>query len=186
VGVKASQFSFSRLQKADPVLGVDMVSTGEVGCIGDGYYEAILKSMLSVGYSVPKKAVLISSGPTRSKIELLESARMLAEMGLKIYATGGTHDFLASHGVESEMLYWPDSGKKPNVTDYLREKKIDLVINVPKNLSKSELDNDYSIRRNAVDFNIPLITNARLASAFIYSVCKVKPEEVGIKAWEEY
>ena len=186
VGVKASQFSFSRLQKADPVLGVDMVSTGEVGCIGDGYYEAILKAMLSVGYSIPRKAVLFSSGPARSKMELLNSARMLVELGLKLYATGGTHDFFSQNGVASEMLYWPDSGKKPNVTDYLREKEIDLVINIPKNLSKSELDNDYSIRRNAVDFNIPLITNARLASAFIYSVCKVRPDEIAIKAWQDY
>ncbi len=186
VGVKASQFSFSRLQKADPVLGVEMVSTGEVGCIGDGYYEAILKSMLSVGYSIPQKAVLFSSGPSRSKIELLNSARMLQEKGLTIYATGGTHDFFVKSGVKSVMLHWPEEDKTPNTMDYLRQKKIDLVINIPKDLSKSELDNDYRIRRSAVDFNIPLITNARLASAFIYSFCKIDVEGIGIKAWGEY
>lgn len=186
VGVKASQFSFSRLQKADPVLGVEMVSTGEVGCIGDNYYEAILKAMLSVGYSIPKQGVLFSSGPTRSKIELLTSARMLMEKGLTIYATGGTHDFFTKNGVNSIMLYWPGEKREPNTLDYLKQKKIDLVINIPKNLSKSELDNDYRIRRSAVDFNIPLITNARLASAFIYSICKIDIEEIGIKAWDEY
>jgi carbamoyl-phosphate synthase large subunit len=186
VGVKASQFSFSRLQKADPVLGVDMVSTGEVGCIGDGYYEAILKAMLSVGYAVPKKGVLFSSGPARSKMELLNSARMLSELGLSIYATGGTHDFFLQTGVPSEMLRWPDDSDGPNVIDFLREKKIDLVINIPKDLSKGELDNDYRIRRSAVDFNIPLITNARLASAFIYAVCKVPPDEIAITSWQEY
>jgi carbamoyl-phosphate synthase large subunit len=186
VGVKASQFSFSRLQKADPVLGVEMVSTGEVGCIGDNYYEAILKSMLSVGYTIPQKAVLFSSGPSRSKVELLNSARMLQEKGLTIYATGGTHDFFRENGVNSIMLYWPGEGKEPNTMDYLKQKKIDLVINIPKNLSSSELDNDYRIRRSAVDFNIPLITNARLASAFIYSICKISTDEIGIKAWSEY
>jgi carbamoyl-phosphate synthase large subunit len=186
VGVKASQFSFSRLQKADPVLGVDMVSTGEVGCIGDGYYEAILTAMLSVGYSVPVKGVLFSGGPARSKMELLNSARMLAEMGLEIYATGGTRDFFLQYGVRSGLLFWPDDIRQPNVLDYLREKKIDLVINIPKDLSKGELDNDYRIRRSAVDFNIPLITNARLASAFIYAVCKVLPGDIAIKSWQEY
>lgn len=186
VGVKASQFSFTRLQKADPVLGVEMVSTGEVGCIGDNYYEAILKAMLSVGYTIPSKAVLFSSGPTRSKIELLNSARMLQEKGLTIYATGGTHDFFNKNGVISEMLHWPGDNRSPNVLDYLQNKKIDLVINIPKDLSKGELDNDYRIRRTAVDLNIPLITNARLASAFIYSVCKVDLEDIGIISWEEY
>ncbi len=186
VGVKASQFSFSRLQKADPVLGVDMVSTGEVGCIGDGYYEAILKAMLSVGYTVPTKGVLFSGGPARSKMELLNSARMLAEKGLDLYATGGTRDFFLQYGIQSELLYWPDDERKPNVLDYLREKKIDLVINIPKDLTKGELDNDYRIRRNAVDFNIPLITNARLASAFIYAVCKVAQEEIAITSWQDY
>ncbi|MBP6872298.1 MAG: carbamoyl-phosphate synthase (glutamine-hydrolyzing) large subunit [Bacteroidales bacterium] len=186
VGVKASQFSFSRLQKADPVLGVEMVSTGEVGCIGDNYYEAILKSMLSVGYTIPEKAVLFSSGPSRSKQELLTSARMLQEKGLTIYATGGTHDFFIKNGINSIMLHWPGEDKTPNTMEYLRRKKIDLVINIPKDLSKSELDNDYRIRRSAVDFNIPLITNARLASAFIYSFCRIGIDEIGIKAWGEY
>lgn len=186
VGVKASQFSFSRLQKADPVLGVEMVSTGEVGCIGDNYYEAILKAMLSVGYSIPTQAVLFSSGPTRSKIELLASARMLMEKGLTIYATGGTHDFFTKNGVNSIMLHWPGDNREPNTIEYLKQKKIDLVINIPKNLSKSELDNDYRIRRSAVDFNIPLITNARLASAFIYSICKVDIDNIAIKSWDEY
>jgi carbamoyl-phosphate synthase large subunit len=142
--------------------------------------------MLAVGYNIPKKAVLFSSGPARSKMELLNSARMLVEKGLKIYATGGTHDFFTQNGVPSEMLHWPDSGNKPDAIDYLREKKIDLVVNIPKDLSKSELDNDYRIRRSAVDLNIPLITNARLASAFIYSVCKVPPEGIEITAWQEY
>ena len=186
VGVKASQFSFSRLQKADPVLGVDMVSTGEVGCIGDSYYEAILKAMLSVGYTIPQKGVLFSGGPARSKMELLNSARMLEEMGLSIYATRGTRDFFQLHGILAEVLYWPDDTRSPNVLHYLKEKKIDLVINIPKDLTKGELDNDYRIRRSAVDFNIPLITNARLASAFIYAVCKVKPEEIAITPWQEY
>ncbi len=186
VGVKASQFSFSRLQRADPVLGVEMVSTGEVGCIGDNYYEAILTAMLSVGYTIPVKAVLFSSGPARSKMELLESSRMLAEKGLKIYATAGTHDFFTQHGVISEMAHWPDDERKPNVLDLLRKKEIDLVINIPKNLSKGELSNDYRIRRSAVDFNIPLITNARLASAFIYSFCKTELAAVSIRSWEEY
>lgn len=186
VGVKASQFSFSRLQKADPVLGVEMVSTGEVGCIGDNYYEAILKAMLSVGYTIPSKAILFSSGPYRSKIELLASARMLAEKGLTIYATGGTHDFFTKNGVNSIMLHWPGDNREPNTLDYLKQKKIDLVINIPKNLSSGELDNDYRIRRSAVDFNIPLITNARLASAFIFSICTIEIDEIGIKAWDEY
>ena len=186
VGVKASQFSFTRLQKADPVLGVDMVSTGEVGCIGDNYYEAILKSMLSVGYKIPQKAVLFSSGPARSKLELLEAARLLVEKGLAIYATGGTHDFFVQNNIPSTMLHWPDEGKQPNTMDFLREKRIDLVVNIPKNLTKSELDNDYRIRRSAVDFNIPLITNARLASAFIYAFCLEDVDEMAVKSWEEY
>jgi carbamoyl-phosphate synthase large subunit len=186
VGVKASQFSFARLQKADPVLGVDMVSTGEVGCIGDNYYEAILKAMLSVGYTIPQQAVLFSSGPTRSKIELLDSARILAEKGYHIFATGGTHDFFTKNHLASTLLYWPDEDKNPNTLDFLKKRKIDLVINIPKNLSKTELDNDYRIRRTAVDFNIPLITNARLAGAFIYSFCKVDLKDLSISSWDEY
>ena len=186
VGVKASQFSFARLLKADPVLGVDMASTGEVGCIGENYYEAILKSMLSVGHRIPKKNILISSGPTRSKVELLNSTRMLIEKGYNIYSTAGTAKFFKENGIDTQILYWPDEDKEPNIMEYLHDRKIDLVINIPKNHTKRELDNGYKIRRAAVDYNIPLITNARLASAFIYAICKVDPSEIAIKSWDEY
>lgn len=186
IGVKAPQFSFARLLKADPVLGVDMSSTGEVACIGDNYYEAILKAMLSVGYKIPEKNILLSTGPTRSKVELLNSAKMLSEMGYNLYATRGSSMFLKENGIDSTILYWPDEEKEPNILTYLKEKKIDLVVNIPKNLSKNSLNNDYSIRRASVDYNIPLITNARLASAFIYSFCRVRPEEIEIKSWNDY
>ena len=186
VGVKASQFSFARLLKADPVLGVDMASTGEVGCIGENYYEAILKSMLSVGHRIPKKNILISSGPTRSKVELLNSTRMLIEKGYNIYSTAGTAKFFKENGIDTQILYWPDEDKEPNIMEYLHDRKIDLVINIPKNHTKRELDNGYKIRRAAVDYNIPLITNARLSSAFIYAICKVDPTEIAIKSWDEY
>ena len=186
IGVKAPQFSFSRLHKADPILGVDMSSTGEVGCIGDDYYEAILKAMLSVGYRIPEKTVLLSSGPARSKLELLESAGLLQEKGYRLFATSGTRNFLAEHGIRSFLLHWPDENRKPNTLDYIRNRKIDLVINIPKDLSKNELDNDYLIRRNAVDHNIPLITNSRLASAFITAFCKMNLEDIQIRSWGEY
>jgi carbamoyl-phosphate synthase large subunit len=186
IGVKASQFSFSRLSKADPVLGVDMASTGEVGCLGDDYYEAILKSMLSVGHKIPKKTVLISSGPMRSKTELLESTHILIKMGFKLFATKGTSDFLLKNGINSKTVHWPDVKKSPNAFDLIKDGKIDLVINIPKTLKNSDLNNDYSIRRAAVDFNVPLITNARLASAFIYAISKYKPEDLKIKSWSEY
>ena len=186
VGIKAPQFSFSRLLKADPVLGVDMSSTGEVGCIGENYYDAVLQSMLAVGYTIPKKNILISSGPLRSKMELLTSARMLRERGYSLYATGGTHKFFAENGVETTLLYWPNEDKSPNTLEYIRNKKIDLVINIPKNLTKAELKNGYKIRRDAIDFNIPLITNARLASAFIYAICKMEITDIPIKSWDEY
>jgi len=186
VGVKASQFSFARLLKADPVLGVDMASTGEVGCIGENYYEAILKSMLSVGYRIPGRNVLISSGPSRSKVELLNATRMLQEKGYTIFATGGTARFFEENGLRVQQLHWPDEAREPNVMDYLKRREIDLVINIPKNHTKRELDNGYKIRRAAVDFNIPLITNARLASAFIYAICKLSPEDIAIKSWDEY
>lgn len=186
VGVKAPQFSFSRLLKADPVLGVEMASTGEVGCFGENYYEAILNAMLSVGYKIPQKNVLISSGPPRSKIELLESARILHKKGFNIYATGGSQKFLELHGIPATMLHWPDQNEKPNVLDYLKSKQIDLVINIPKNLSEKELYNDYTIRRSAIDFNIPLITNARLASAFIYAFSKYGLSTLHVKSWDEY
>lgn len=187
VGVKAPQFSFARLLNADPVLGVDMASTGEVACIGETYYEAILKSMLSVGYNFPKKNILISSGPSRGKIELLESARLLKEKGYNIFATEGTHRFFADNGIENTLLHWPDEeDRHPNTIEYLKEKKIDMVINIPKNYTKRELKNGYKIRRNSIDFNIPLITNARVASAFIYGVCKYNIEDVTIRSWDEY
>lgn len=186
VGVKASQFSFARLLKADPVLGVDMSSTGEVGCIGENYYEAILKSMISVGNNIPKKNILISSGPTRSKVELLNSTKLLIEKGYSIFATSGTAKFFSENNIDVTVLHWPDEEKEPNIMDYLKNKKIDMVVNIPKNHTKRELDNGYKIRRAAVDYNIPLITNARLASAFIYAICKVDKADIAIKSWDEY
>ena len=186
VGVKAPQFSFSRLAKADPVLGVDMSSTGEVGCIGEGFYEAILKAMFSVGYRVPSKSILLSTGPARSKVELLNSAKALRDRGHKLYATRGTQQFLQNAGVEAEVAYWPDEKKSPNTIELIRTKEVDFVVNIPKDLSDTELNNDYSIRRSAVDFNVPLITNARLASAFILAFCRMKQEDLAIKSWDEY
>ncbi len=186
IGVKASQFSFSRLQAADPVLGVEMASTGEVGCIGENYYETLLKAMLSVGYRIPEKNILLSTGDARSKVELLQSARMLTEKGFTLFATRGTAQFLMENGVQATMLHWPDEDAHPNTLDYLRERKIDLVINIPKNLSRTELANDYTIRRSAVDFNIPLITNARLASAFLYAICRLSLDDLVVKSWGEY
>lgn len=189
VGVKCSQFSFARLLKADPILGVDMASTGEVACIGDNYHEALLKSMISVGTRVPSKdkGILLSSGPTKSKIDLLDAARILDDYGYKIYATSGTAKFLDENGVKvKEVLHWPDSDEKPNVIDYMRGGKIDLVINIPKNNTARELENGYKIRRTAVDFNIPLITNARQASAFIYAFCKFGVDGLAIKRIDEY
>jgi carbamoyl-phosphate synthase large subunit len=186
IGVKAPQFSFSRLAQADPVLGVDMSSTGEVGCIGEDYYEAILKSMLSVGYKIPEKNILLSTGPPRSKVELLNSAHLLKEKGYNLFATRGTARFLENHDIESTVLHWPDSKERPNTLDFIKEQKIDLVINIPKDLSSDELYNDYHIRRAAVDHNIPLITNARLASAFIIAFCRYSMEDITIKSWDEY
>ena len=188
VGIKASQFSFSRLQKADPVLGVEMASTGEVGCLGETYYEAILKSMLSVGYRIPKKTVFMSSGDLKSKTQTLPAAKELQRCGYTIYATRGTANFLKENGVESTVLAWPDQAGngEPNALDYLKERKIDFVVNIPKNHTKDELNNDYTIRRSAIDFNIPLCTNARLANDFIVAFCRTKPEELLIKSWGEY
>ena len=186
VGVKAPQFSFSRLAKADPVLGVDMASTGEVGCIGDSFFEALLKAMYSVGYRMPEKAVLISSGPAKSKADLLEATRLLQARGYRLFATRGTQQFLANAGVDAEVAYWPDEQESPNTVELIRQRVVDLVINIPKDLSATELNNDYQIRRSAVDFNIPLITNARLASAFIQAFCNVDESEIEIKAWDEY
>lgn len=186
IGIKASQFSFSRLAKADPILGVDMASTGEVGCIGEDYYEALLKSMLSVGYRLPKKNIMLSTGEMRSKVELLNSCRMLIERGFNLYATHGTAEFLKLNGIETQVVHWPDEDAKPNVIDFIRNRIFDLVINVPKNLSKTELNNDYEIRRGAIDYNIPLITNSKLASAFITGFCKYNLDEISIKSWDEY
>jgi len=187
VGVKAPQFSFARLLNADPVLGVDMSSTGEVGCIGENFYEAILKSMLSVGYTIPKKNILISSGPARSKVELIQSAKLLSERGFNLFATGGTQTFLSDNGIESTRVYWPDeTDKHPNTLELIKEKKIDLVINIPKDHTSREISNGYTIRRSAIDYSIPLITNARVASAFIYAFCKYEIEDLSNKSWDEY
>jgi carbamoyl-phosphate synthase large subunit len=186
VGVKAPQFSFTRLPGADPVLRVDMVSTGEVGCLGDTAEEALLKSMLSVGYKIPQKSVLISGGPIISKVALLAPAALLIKKGYTVYATQGTHRFFAENGIPSSLLFWPDELQEPNVLTYLKEKKIDLVINIPKNLSKGELDNDYKIRRTSVDFGVGLLTNARLAKAFIQAFCSLEMKDLKIKSWNEY
>jgi len=186
VGIKASQFSFNRLQKADPVLGVDMSSTGEVGCLGDDTTQALLTSMLSVGHRIPKKTILLSTGSAKQKAEMLDAAKMLVEHGYKIYATGGTSKYLKENGIENEMVYWPSEQWHPQALDMLHEHKIDMVVNIPKDLTASELDNGYKIRRAAVDLNVPLITNSRLASAFIYAFCTVKLEDVDIKSWAEY
>jgi carbamoyl-phosphate synthase large subunit len=186
VGIKASQFSFARLQKADPVLGVDMASTGEVGCIGDDYYEAVLKSMLSVGMQIPKKNILISSGTLRSKVDTLEACRLLCEKAYTIYATEGTHKFLSDNQIPSIRTYQPSEEGNPNALTMIHDKQIDLVINIPKNLTEGELSNGYKIRRGAIDFNIPLFTNARLASAFIQAFCYIDMDNIPIKGWDEY
>lgn len=187
VGIKASQFSFARLQKADPVLGVDMMSTGEVGCIGDDTNEAVLKSMLSVGYRIPEKSVLLSTGGYRQKVDMLEASRMLYDKGYRLYATPGTHDILREHGIESTLVYWPsDEGKQPQALDLLHERKIDMVVNINKNLTARELTNGYRLRRASIDLNIPLLTNSRLASAFITAFCTTPIEEVQIKPWSQY
>lgn len=187
VGIKASQFSFARLQKADPVLGVDMMSTGEVGCIGDDTNETVLKSMLSVGYRIPEKSVLLSTGGYKQKVDMLDSARLLFDKGYKLYATQGTHDMLAENGIESTLVYWPsDEGKQPQALELLHEKKIDMVVNINKNLTVGELTNGYRLRRAAIDLNVPLLTNARLASAFITAFCTTPLEAIKIKSWQEY
>lgn len=186
VGIKASQFSFSRLQKADPILGVDMASTGEVGCIGSTFHDAMLKSMLSVGHRIPKKNVLFSTGPVKSKVGLLEAAQLLHKNGYTIYATGGSQRFLAENGIPSTQVYWPNDEQKPNALEMIQNKELDLVVNIPKNFTASELDNGYKIRRAAIDFNVPLLTNFRLASAFIQSFCQLDVDQIEIKAWNEY
>ena len=187
IGVKASQFSFARLHKADPILGVDMASTGEVGCIGDDFNEALLSSLIAVGTTIPEKNIMVSSGDAKSKVDLLEPCRELAKNGYNIYATIGTQKFLAENGIEATIVGWPDDeDSELKITDMMAGKKFDLVINIPKNQTRRELTNGYKIRRAAIDHNIPLLTNARLASAFIHAFCSVKENEISIKAWDEY
>ena len=186
VGIKASQFSFNRLQKADPVLGVDMSSTGEVGCLGEDTNSALLKSMLSVGHRIPEKNILLSTGTAKDKASMLDAARMLVQHGYRIFATSGTSDYLTTNGVSNERVYWPGEEGSPQVLDLVHEKKIDMVVNIPKNLSACELSNGYKVRRAAVDLNIPLITNARLAAAFINAFCTTPLEKLAIRSWSEY
>ncbi len=186
VGIKASQFSFNRLQKADPVLGVDMASTGEVGCLGDDTSCAVLKAMLSVGQRIPKKNILLSTGTAKQKADMLGAARLLKQKGYELFATGGTSRYLAENGVENTLVHWPSEDAQPQALDMLHRKEIDMVVNIPKNLSAGELDNGYKIRRAAIDLNIPLITNARLASAFIQAFCTLDVNDIAIKSWAEY
>ena len=189
VGIKASQFSFNRLQKADPVLGVDMSSTGEVGCLGDDTSTALLKSMLSVGHRIPAKNILLSTGSAKQKVDLLDAAQMLVKHGYKLFATGGSSKFLTENGIENTRVLWPSEeaeGGAPKALEMLHNHEIDMVVNIPKNLTSSELSNGYKIRRAAIDLNVPLITNSRLASAFIYAFCTTKLEDIDIKAWGEY
>ena len=187
VGIKASQFSFNRLQKADPVLGVDMSSTGEVGCLGDNTSTALLKSMLAVGHRIPKKNILLSTGGAKQKAEMLDAARLLVDHGYSLYATGGTSKYLSDNGVANTLVHWPsDADQQPQALDLLHQHKIDMVVNIPKDLTTHELTNGYKIRRAAIDLNVPLITNSRLASAFIQAFCTVKLDEIGIKSWAEY
>lgn len=187
VGIKASQFSFNRLQKADPVLGVDMSSTGEVGCLGDDTNQSLLNAMLSVGHRIPKHTVLLSTGGAKQKAELLDTARTLIKHGYELYATGGTSRYLAENGVANTMVYWPsDEGKQPQALTLMHERKIDMVVNIPKDLTQHELTNGYKIRRTAIDLNIPLITNSRLASAFIHAFCTLNLDDLEIKSWSEY
>ena len=186
IGVKASQFSFARLQNADPILGVDMSSTGEVGCIGDDFREALLKSMLSVGYNIPGKNILVSSGEAKSKVDLLEACHMLHDNGYNIYSTSGTAAFLNDNGIKAIPVAWPDEEGELQIMEMLNKKQIDLVINIPKNQTRRELTNGYKIRRAAIDYNIPLLTNARLASAFIYAFSTLSLDDIKIKSWDEY
>nr|WP_313382124.1 carbamoyl-phosphate synthase (glutamine-hydrolyzing) large subunit [Proteiniphilum saccharofermentans] len=187
VGIKAPQFSFTRLQKADPVLGVDMASTGEVGAIGTHFDDALLTSMLAVGYRIPEKNIMVSSGGSRSKVDLLDACRLLQQHGYNLYATGGTQKFLEENGVKSHYVAWPDEkGAELKVDEMIAERKFDLIINIPKNLTERELTNGYKIRRGAIDYNIPLITNARLASAFIKAFCRISQDKIEIKHWGEY
>jgi len=186
VGIKAPQFSFTRLKGSDPVLGVEMSSTGEVACLGDDFNEAFIKSLMSVGFKLPKKTILLSTGPVESKMEFLESTRKLSEMGFRFYATKGTADFLKENGLKADILHWPLDKKEPNTLTYIADKKIDLVINIPKNIEKEELDNDYLIRRKAVDFDVSLITNLQLAKRFVESISRISTNNIEVKSWDEY
>ena len=186
VGIKASQFSFNRLQNADPVLGVDMASTGEVGCLGEDTQCAILKAMLSVGYRIPQKNILLSTGDAKQKADMLSAARLLQQKGYSLFATGGTSRYLSENGIDNTLVYWPDEKQEPQALGLLHRKEIDMVVNIPKDLSVGELDNGYQIRRAAVDLNIPLLTNARLASAFISAFCSLSVDDLIIKSWAEY
>ncbi|MCF2602203.1 carbamoyl-phosphate synthase (glutamine-hydrolyzing) large subunit [Parabacteroides distasonis] len=186
VGIKASQFSFNRLQKADPVLGVDMASTGEVGCLGDDVSEAVLTSMLAVGQRIPEKNILLSTGTPKQKVAMLDAAKLLAAKSYNLFATGGTHRFLTENNIPSTLVYWPSEEGEPQALTMLHQKQIDLVVNIPRDLSAGELDNGYKIRRAAIDLNIPLITNARLASAFITAFCNLSIDDIRIKSWQEY
>jgi carbamoyl-phosphate synthase large subunit len=186
VGVKAPQFSFTRIKGADPILSVEMTSTGEVACIGDSFEEAFLKALMSVGFEFPKKNILLSTGPFESKAKFLPNAKRLQDLGFRLFATRGTSDFMKYHGIESEALYWPVEKKEPNTASYIAERKIDLIINIPKSVDEDELTNDYIIRRKAIDFNIPLITNLQFAERFIDAISRTKLSELGIKSWDEY
>ncbi|MCK9342836.1 MAG: carbamoyl phosphate synthase large subunit, partial [Massilibacteroides sp.] len=186
VGIKASQFSFNRLQKADPVLGVDMSSTGEVGCIGDDISEAVLKAMLSTGFRIPKKNILLSTGGAKQKANLLDASKLLEQKGYNLFATGGTCRFLNENGVTCKCVYWPSQTEQPQAVDMLRNKQIDMVVNIPRDLSAGELTNGYKIRRTAIDHNVPLITNSRLADAVITAFCTLDLEDLQIKSWDKY
>lgn len=186
VGVKAPQFSFTRIKGADPILSVEMASTGEVACIGDSFEEAFLKALLSVGFTFPEKNILLSTGPFESKAKFLPTAKRLHELGFRLYATQGTSDFMKYHGIHSDVLYWPLQKKEPNTLSYIAERKIDLIINIPKSIDEEELTNDYIIRRKAIDYNIPLITNLQFAERFIDAISTMKLEDLSIKSWDEY
>jgi carbamoyl-phosphate synthase large subunit len=186
VGVKAPQFSFTRLDGADPTLGVEMVSTGEVACLGDDFEEAFLKALLSVGYRLPVSSVLLSSGPLESKAALLKSTRLLQELGVRLYTTKGTCEFLRTNGIDTTMLRWPLERESPNVLEYLAARRIDVVVNIPKNYQEDELTNDYIIRRQAVDFGVPLITNVQLAQRFAEALARKGLGDLEIKSWSEY
>ena len=186
VGVKSPQFSFTRLKGSDPISGVEMASTGEVACLGDDFNEAFLKSLISVGFKFPKKNILLSTGPIESKAEFLSGSRILAQMGFKLYATGGTAEFMKANGIDAEMLHWPLEKKEPNTLTYIADGLIDLVINIPKNIEKEELDNDYLIRRKAVDYNVPLVTNLQLAKRVVEAIHTISVGDLKAKSWDEY